>query len=149
WTGTSGDVLPRDATITADPGSGEARLLPIAGPTGMGRVHVSLEQCTPVVCDPLPPPPTVVTGLHVADDDVTATTADARFMQASANGVPVMGYEIRYRPAKEATLSLDDFLQSPRAPLVTPAAPGWAASVHLDGLKPNTHYVVGVRAQGP
>jgi hypothetical protein len=140
---------PRDATITADPGSGEARLLPITTPAGTGRVHVALEQCAPITCDPPPPAPTVVSDLHVAAEDIMATGAVARFLQASANGAQVMGYEIRYRAAQAATLSDTEFQDATRAPLVAPADPGSPALVHIDNLKPSTHYVVGVRSQGP
>jgi hypothetical protein len=145
WTGTSGTVIPRDDTITADPGSGEARLLEIAGPAGMGRVHVSLEE----VGGASGAQTTSVSELHVAKADITATAADARFLHASTGDQPVMGYEIRYRATEAATLSLADFADSPRADQVTPGTPGSAATVHLHDLKPSTHYVVGVRAQGP
>jgi hypothetical protein len=90
-----------------------------------------------------------VSDLHVAADDIMATGAVARFLQASANGARVMGYEIRYRATEATTLSDSEYQDATRAPLVMPAAPSTPAQVHLDNLKPNTHYVVGVRSQGP
>ncbi len=53
WTGEDGAIIARDATIsTADPGSGEARLLEITTTAGTGRVHVSLEPCASSACAP-------------------------------------------------------------------------------------------------
>jgi hypothetical protein len=150
WMGDSGTVIPRDSTIsTADFGSGEARLLAIPGLAGMGRVQISLEQCGSMICDPPPPPPTAVAGLQAASQDVTATTAEVRFAQASANGAAVNGYEIRYAATDEITLTEDEFSQAAAAPLVTPGPPGTSGAVILNSLKPSTHYVVGVRSQGP
>ena len=149
WQGDSGNINPRDASITADPGSGEGRLLDISGPAGQGRVQVSLEQCAPVVCDPPPPAPTMVSELSVVKDEVTATSAIVHFRQASANGSPVSGYEIRYLPTEAVTMTPDEFSQANRAAQVLPGLPNTPTSVPISDLKANTHYVVGVRSQGP
>jgi hypothetical protein len=146
---STGTVLARDGTISTDPGSGEGRLLDISGPAGQGRVQVSLEQCAPVVCDPPPPPPTMVTELNVVKEEVTATSAIVHFLHASANGAPVSGYEIRYLPTEAVTMTPDEFSQANRAAQVLPGVPNTPTSVPLSDLKANTHYVVGVRAQGP
>ena len=146
WMGDSGTLIPRDATISTARGSGEGRLLTITGDAGTGRVLVSLEPC---VCDPAPPTPLAVTDLHVADQDVTASTAVVRFNNASAAGARVSGYEIRYLATDDTMLTDDEFLQGNRASQVQPGDPDSAATVKLENLKPSTRYLVGVRSQGP
>ena len=149
WLGDSGSIVPRDGTISSDPGSGEGRLLEIPGPAGMGRVQISLEQCGPVVCEPAPPPPAMVTALHVDPGDITASTAQIRFLNAATAGSgSVSGYEIRYRASPEDTMTAEQFAGATRAPQVLPGLPNTATSVTLDSLKPSTHYVVGIRSQG-
>jgi len=139
WTGQDGTIIPRDATIsTADPGSGEARLLEFASAAGTGRVHVTVEPCGGISCSPPPPPPDAVAGLTV--DASGDTSAAVTFL----NGAGVTSYEVRYREG--AALSDVDFRDAIRAPQVTPGAPGSTATVTLSGLKPATPYVVGVRA---
>ncbi len=66
------------------------------------------------------------------------------FKNAQANGGAVSSYEIRYREG--ATMTEPEFLQSIRAPALTPGAPGAPATITIAGLKPATAYVVGVRA---
>jgi hypothetical protein len=145
WTGADGVVIPPDGTIsTADPGSGEARLLEIAGPQGMGRVQVDLEQCGPTVCPP-PMEPTAVTNLVVDTASITATSADVHFSEAaSGNGGPVLAYQIRYREG--TTMSDADFNNALPAPTVTPKSPLGSLTFTLKELKPATSYVVGVKA---
>jgi len=171
WTGATGAVNPRDATIsTSNPGSGEARLLAITdGLTKLsGRVIASIAPCTAVICDmnnvckmcdpgtpecvalactPLPPAPTVVTDLTAADNGVTASTATLQFGNAQANGAPVLSYDVRYRDG--TSMTDEQFQSSASAPQVTPAAPGTLASFTLSNLKPGTEYAVGVRAIDP
>ena len=145
WTGQDGTLIPADATIsTTNFGSGEGRLLPIPGPPGMGRVQVDLEQCGPLVCDPPPPLPTTVGDLQVDPATITATSADVSFKEASANGGPVLAYEIRYREG--SSMSDADFEQAIQAPTVSPKSPLLPADVVIQDLKPATNYVVGVRA---
>jgi len=150
WTGATGAIMPRDATITTGvSGSGEGRLLQISGPAGNGRVLVSLEDCSPVVCDPPPPAPEMVSNLRVQPEEVTAISAIVRFDNAGAGGRPVSRYEIRYLATDETTLTPDEFSQATRANQVTPGQPGSAGMLVLDNLKPSQHYVIGVRSQGP
>jgi hypothetical protein len=148
WTGMTGAVTPQDGSIsTTDPGSGEMRLLQIAGPAGMGRVQVNLEQCGPVVCDPPPALPGTVGGLQVPATSLTAVSAVVQFTQASDLGGPVVSYQIKYKEG--SSLSEDDFGNNGNAlsaPMVTPSTPGTAASLSLDSLKPATNYVLGVRS---
>ena len=150
WTGASGTIIPRDATITTGvPGSGEGRLMEIQSTAGTGRVLVTLEGCTPVVCDPPPPAPGMVSNLRVEPVDVTATTAIVRFSNASASGATVSGYEIRYVATEATTLTPDEFSQATRVAQVQPGLPSTDAIFSLDSLKPSTHYLVGIRSQGP
>jgi hypothetical protein len=72
-----------------------------------------------------------------------------RFRNASADGLPVSGYEIRYLETSGATLTPDQFSQGNRARQVTPGPPDSDTMVSIDSLKPSTHYVVGIRSQGP
>jgi hypothetical protein len=161
-----GKLLARDATISAAvPGSGEARLLEIDGPGGRGRVHVELQRCgTPApvcdggacpdggadadggapidICDPPPPAPLPVSELREMDKD--ATSATVTFLNSSANGQQVDGYEVRYRVG--TTMTEAEFAGAIVAPLVHPDAPGTTATITLPDLKPTTQYMVGVRA---
>lgn len=149
WLGDSGVIIPRDNTISNIPGSGEGRLREITGPGGTGRVLVALEQCEPTVCDPPPPQPAKVSLMVVTDKDITASTATIHFLNGSANGSPASGYEIRYLATDHRSMTAEEFAQANRAPQVVPGLPDTAASFTLDSLKPQTHYVVGVRTQGP
>lgn len=165
WSGANGDIIPRDTTIsTADPGSGEARLLVIATGAGAGRVHASVESCgttgcdpaamdccdpakqacPPLACNPPPPPPGPVSAFVPASGGLAATEATLEFKHAQANGAAVASYEIRYREGD--SMSDTEFLEAIRAPLVPPGAPGTVATFTLGGLKPATQYVAGVRA---
>ncbi len=150
WTGSTGTLMPPDATITTGvPGSGEGRLLEISGPAGTGRVLVSLESCSPVVCDPPPPTPGMVSDLSVSPEEVTALSAIVRFDTAGAGGQSVSSYEIRYLATDDTTLTPDEFAQATRANQVTPGQPGSEGVLVLQNLKPSQHYVVGIRSQGP
>jgi fibronectin type III domain protein len=143
WTGEDGEIIARDATIsTAEPGSGEARLLEITTAAGSGRVHVSVEPCATNSCSPLPPRPEAVSDLAIGPEALTDVSAVVTFKNARANGNAV-GYEVRYREGE--TMTEPEFLQAIRAPQVPPGAPGTPATVTITGLKPVTDYVVGVR----
>jgi hypothetical protein len=148
WTGSTGAIMPRDTTITTDAaGSGEGRLMEISGPAGMGRVQVSVENCS---CDPQPPAPGMVSNLSVDPTQVTAVSAVVHFNNAGANGSAVSGYEIRYAATDATTLTPDEFSQATRVDMpVKPAQPNTEALQVLENLKPSTHYVVGIRSQGP
>jgi hypothetical protein len=137
-----GTLLPRDGTIsTVTPGSGEARLLEIDGPGGLGRVHVELEGCG-LPCMPLPPIPEPVSSLQVVS--TLATSASIEFLNASADGKVVDSYEIRSRPG--TTMTVADFEQATPAAIVQPDTPGKTAMLTVTDLKPATQYVVGVRS---
>ncbi|MDB4980759.1 MAG: Fibronectin type domain protein, partial [Myxococcales bacterium] len=169
-----GTLLLKDSTISSDvPGSGEARLLAIDGPSGNGRVHVELGRC-PVVatcdggCDGAtddggvdggadavsegPPPvdeckPAPSLPLEVSDLAVAAkaaTTATIEFRHASAGGKPVDAYEIRYREG--TTMTLDEFSQANTILPVSPGAPGEKTTFVVDQLKPSTEYIIGIRS---
>jgi hypothetical protein len=171
WTGATGTINPRDATIsTTDLGSGEARLLVISdASTGLsGRVIASVSPCTTLVCDgnnvckicdprtqqctaltcsPLPAAPTAVSGLGVASDGVTASAVTLQFANAQSSGAPVLSYDIRYRDG--TSMTDDQFASAASAPQVTPGPPGSPASFTISNLKPGTSYTVGVRAVDP
>ena len=147
WTGASGAINARDATIsTADPGSGEGRLLEISTAAGTGRVHVQVQPCgSTTACTPPPPAPGTVSEVAAAKDGLTDTSAVVTFKNArSDGGGAVAGYEIRYREGDSMTDQ--EFVEAIRAPQVAPGAPGSTATLTLSGLKPATDYVVGVRA---
>ena len=64
---------------------------------GTGRVLVSLENCTPAAADA----GDGVEPSRRAWRDLTATSAIVHFSNASADGLPVSGYEIRYLAADD------------------------------------------------
>jgi hypothetical protein len=170
WTGMTGVLNARDSSIsTADPGSGEGRLLPITGSGLSGRVIASVapcttlvcdpvsgacsicdpadQQCTPLSCSPLPAPPSIVTNLAMAPDGLDATSATLQFDNAASNGAPVMKYDIRYLPGP--ALTDDQFGSGIAGPSVTPRSPGAAGSFKIGPLKPQTQYTVAIRAFDP
>jgi Fibronectin type III domain len=147
WTGLSGAINGRDATIsTADPGSGEGRLLEISTAAGTGRVHVQVQPCgSTTACTPPPPAPGTVSEVAAVKDGLTDTSAVVTFKNAGSDGGgAVASYEIRYREGDSMTDQ--EFVEAIRAPQVAPGAPGSTATLTLTGLKPATDYVVGVRA---
>jgi hypothetical protein len=93
-------------------------------------------------CDPLPPPPGLVTGLEVVHTDGTSATIE--FRHADANGKPVEAYEVRYRLG--TTMTLAEFKAAIPAPLVLPDEPGLGGSLTLSDLKPGLQYVLGFRS---
>jgi hypothetical protein len=178
WDGANGAIAPRDQTITSGvAGSGEGRLMSIAGPNGIsGRVLVSVEQCDTVA----PPVPDGgagdamgvggsggvgavggAGGATVCDDSselppVSGLGIDTMTLTATAVKVVFTGapnilqpsdYEVRYSVGK--SLTDDDFLhQAISAPQVTLDSGGTSVSVVLPDLKPSTSYAVGVKYQG-
>jgi hypothetical protein len=145
WQGQDGAVHPPDGTIsTADPGSGEMRLLQIAGPAGTARVHADVEPCVCVPAASL----TGVSELRTAADGIGSTSVTFAFADAEADGAPVAGYEIRYRDDLYQTDITATFDEAIRGPQVTPGTPGSPNGFTLSSLKADTPYVVGVRAIG-
>jgi hypothetical protein len=105
-------------------------------------VLVDIEPC---VCDPPPPAPTTVGALQVVDSSTTPSSVEISFVDANAHGEPVLSYAIRYREGT-ALMTEDDFSQATPAPTVAPGQPGAPESVVIQGLKPATSYVLGVRS---
>jgi hypothetical protein len=130
WTGEDGAIIPRDATIsTANPGSGEARLLERIATTGPGRVA---RRHRAVRFDHLR---AAAAAARPGDRPCRRSQRARRhlgrvltFAHAQANGGAVSSYEIRYREG--ATMSDQEFVEAVRAPLVVPGAPGTTASGH-------------------
>jgi Fibronectin type III domain len=172
WTGATGVMNPRDATIsTTTPGSGEARLLSISDSTsGLGgRVLASVapcftlvcdpgtgvcsvcdpvkQTCTPLQCVPPPAPPSTVTNLTAPPKMLTSTSATLQFANTQSNGAPVLKYDIRYQTGPAITE--DQFGSAASAPQVMPGNPGSLASVSISNLKPATQYAAAVRAVDP
>ena len=145
WTGEDGAIIAPDATIsTANPGSGEARLLEFATAAGTGRVHVRVEPCGATTCTPPSPAPAAVTELTVDPTGLADTSAVITFKNAQGATGAVSSYEIRFRQGDSMTD--EEFSEAIRAPQVIPGAPGSTATVTLTGLKGVTAYAVGVRA---
>jgi hypothetical protein len=86
WTGATGIINPRDATIsTTTPGSGEGRLLLIGDSTSglTGRVLATIESSSVSTAPPGP-----VTDLTVPAAELTATSAALQFTRVQSSGVP-------------------------------------------------------------
>lgn len=156
WDGRTGTLHALDGTISTSPGSGEGRLLAFASPwteaaAGQARVHVITAGCESQndagadsdsgagVCQTVVPP----SELRV--QEVLATSAIIRFRHGAEGSSPLQEYEIRYVEGNK----LDDaaFAQGIPAPVVAPAAPGTIAELELTGLKPQTTYMLGIRAK--
>lgn len=151
--GSSGVLTPIDATISDSPGSGVGRLRTIPAPwadapAGEGRLFVRMDDCREGngggdECQPAPAAPEAVSELEVVSHD--ATTASVRFRHTGDAGKPVQRYEIRllHGPATE-----ENFLEGVPKAIVDPAMPGTMANFTMGELKPQTDYVVAVRAVG-
>jgi hypothetical protein len=89
-----------------------------------------------------------VTGLSVATDGLTATSATLQFDNAQSNGgAPVSKYDVRYLPGP--TLTDDQFGAGIAGPSVPPRSPGAVGTFKIGPLKPATQYTVAVRAIDP
>ena len=147
WTGASGAIIARDATIsTGDPDRAKGDCSS-SGPTPARAVCTS--RCSPADRRPPArrrrPPPGTVSEVTAVKDELTDTSAVVTFKNArSDGGGAVTSYEIRYREGDSMTDQ--EFVEAIRAPQVAPGAPGSTATLTLNGLKPSTSYVVGVRA---
>jgi hypothetical protein len=154
WDGATGTVHGPDSTISATPGSGSGRLLPLtmasvaSGTPVSGRVHVWTEvPPAPHECASLPADNGRVTTLAVVAESITAAEADVVFLEPADRGRRVDEYEVRYHEGAE--MSEETFVrQGTPAPAVTPSEPGTRRSFQLRGLKASTSYSVGVRVRG-
>jgi hypothetical protein len=149
WSGATGDLMAPDATIAADPGSGEGRLLSIAGPAGPAKVWVSIQACPSVDCSsspapvPLPVSFTVSAGRSGTDGTLTV------LQSGGAGGQVVLSYEARYVILGSlAPIDASSFPAWTPAGMVAVGTPGSEVTVQLAGLTPLTYYAVGVRAIG-
>src|SRR5665213_1854935 len=144
WDGSTGEINPRDDTISSGaPGSGEGRLLLVAGAGGSGRVHVAVEPCGGT-CNPAPAPPDAVTGLAPTVNGQEPSGATFSFVNSMSAGGAVSGYQIRYQTG--LSMTEDEFSHAISVQQIVPGSPGSLSSFTISGLKPATQYIVGVRA---
>jgi hypothetical protein len=154
WDGATGQLHPPDATISDAPGSGRGRLMVISQPSidsaspraVTGRVHVVTEIEMPKVCNPAAAGTGNITGLSVPADKITSSGVTIEFIEPATEDEPVETYEIKYRQGDSMTE--EEFLGAIPAPAITPSGPGRQRTFSLQGLKPSTRYVVGIRAKG-
>jgi hypothetical protein len=145
WTGQTGVINPRDATIsTSSPGSGEARLLEISddriGLTGrvLAKVETGVSTTQPLAA---------VTDLAVPAGGLTPASATLQFTTAQSDAGSVPQYEVRYQTG--ATITDDQFGSAAVGPQVQLGSPGSLVSVTISKLKPGTQYSAAVRAVQP
>ncbi|HVZ87675.1 MAG TPA: CFI-box-CTERM domain-containing protein [Polyangia bacterium] len=147
WTGTTGVVNPPDATISADPGSGAGRLLPLAAANG-ARVALSLGACAAVDCNAPSALPLPVSFTAAPTPNGTGVTLSV--LQSSQNGgQPVVGYQTRYTfIAPLEAIDASSFSAWTAAGEIPAGAPDSTTSLQIDGLTPLTDYAVGISAVG-
>jgi hypothetical protein len=144
WTGATGVINPRDATIsTSSPGSGEGRLLVISGSGLSGRVLATITNSLSSTTQP----PSAVTDLTVPPANLTAGSAMLQFTRVQSEGGLVPQYEVRYQTGP--TITDQQFGSAATAPQVQPGSPGTVASVTIPNLKPGTQYSAAVRTVEP
>ena len=146
WTGATGVINPRDATISTDsPGSGEGRLLVISDSSSglSGRVLVTIANNLGSTAQP----PSAITDLTVPPTGLTAVSATLQFTRVQANGGPSPQYEVRYQTGP--TITQPQFSSAATAPQVQPGDPGTLASLTIPNLKPGTQYSAAVRVVEP
>jgi MYXO-CTERM domain-containing protein len=134
-----GTLHAPDATITTDtPGSGASRLrVAVAPDSSTYRVRAT----TRIEDDAIAP-----FAVGAITTTVEPTSAKLAFTAPGDDGDAgiVSGYEIRYLIGD--ALDEESFASATRVPAVAPVAPGATQTVTLASLRPNTPYVVGVRA---
>jgi len=146
WTGATGVINPRDATISTDsPGSGEGRLLVISDSSSglSGRVLATI--ATSVSSTTQAPSP--VTDLAVPAAELTASSAMLQFTRVQSTDGLVPQYEVRYLIGP--TITEQQFGSATVAAQAQPGSPGTLASVTIMNLKPGTQYAAAVRAVEP
>jgi hypothetical protein len=146
WTGATGVINPRDATIsTSSPGSGEARLLLISDSSSglSGRVLATAANSATSTTQP----PSAITDLTVPAQQLTASSATLQFTRVPSNSGAVPQYEVRYLTGP--TITEEQFGSPATAPLVQTGSPGTLATVTIPNLKPDTQYSAAVRAVEP
>ena len=155
--GATGMLRAPDSTISQSPGSGEGRLRTIAPPwtdlageaLPQAKVFVRLDGCSPVMdpsnaCLVRPPAPPAVTDMTSTEE--AATSATIHFRHSGDQGAPVLDYDIRLHNG--ATVEEENFLEGVPLGRVEPGPPGSEASFAVRELKPNSTYVVAIRAVG-
>jgi hypothetical protein len=139
--GMDGMVRIPDPTIETDQvGSGAGRLLLTAGDDGAYRVRA---RTTPSQGGGPPEPPRT---MEVVETD--ATSARIRFVEPAGpdGGGPVKAYDVRYSIGEP--LTAEGFAAARVLPMmIKPTGPGAVQTVAINGLVPETHYWVGIRAQ--
>ena len=140
--GIDGEVSPPDAAVnTSVEGSGALRLLVASAPEGAYRVRVA---ALPTSDDVYPPSaPSSVTPLAVTHERATVTFVEPS--DETAQDDPVRRYEVRIlagAPLTEENFTTGSVVQV----LLPPGAPGFVKAFELEGLLPETHYWVGIRA---
>ena len=146
WTGETGVINPRDATISTDsPGSGEGRLLMISDSSSglSGRVLATIAMSVPSTTGA----PSPVTDLAAPATELTASSATLQFTRVQSSGGLVPQYEVRYLIGP--TITEKQFGSATVAQQVQPGTAGTAASVTIMNLKPGTQYSAAVRAVEP
>jgi len=146
WTGATGVINPRDATIsTSSPGSGEMRLLMIKDSSSglSGRVLASIVNSVSATTQP----PSAVTDLTVPAAGLTSGSATLQFTMVPSNGALVPQYEVRYLTGP--TITEQQFDTGAVPVQVQPGSPGTLASVVIPKLKPATQYSAAVRVVEP
>jgi hypothetical protein len=149
WSGATGDLLPPDATIASDPGSGEGRLLLVDGPNGPARVSISIDACPTVDCT-LNPSPTPLPVSFTATATDTGSGVTLTILQSSEGGKAVLGYEARYAILAGSTGAIDPSSFPAWTPTGTipVGPPGSQTAIEVDALSPQSSYAVGIRATG-
>ena len=137
--GLDGTVRPPDATIDEVSGTGGGRLqLVVRGAdTYRVRVDVRPEFDSAAPGAPLQPRAAGIDSAH----------AQVSFVEAGDDGTigTVRGYEIRYRADDDITDA--NFTSSmPINTVIKPVKPGTLQDFAIEGLLPQTHYSVGIRA---
>ncbi len=132
-------VAPIDQTISDAPGSGLGRLALSSAPEGPFKVLARTADCDgdgQSACGAAPAAPRALS-LH--EGTLAATTVTLRVDAAPAE------LEVRYRAGTSMTEA--EFAEATPAPAAE--RDGAAALVRVEGLKPETAYVVGARVVGP
>jgi len=137
--GLDGDVRVPDGTITTNlEGSGAQRLLMASGPEGMYRARVTFVPGADGVA------PDVASDLELVG--VSGNSATISFVEPGDDGLvgPASRIEVRFSTGLEMTPATFD--EATLADMtILPGGPGTLQTLTLAGLRPETHYWVGVK----